>query len=129
MAGLSRDRDLRTLSGGEWARLALAALVLDEPAGLLLDEPTNHGTARAARGRRSPDRTVLAGCALSNAHARESEAWTVEGSPLLGWAGRIWQAPAGRAGHGSPGLAAPLLSESFSAASTVRHFHPFVIAV
>ncbi|MFD8840378.1 ABC-F family ATP-binding cassette domain-containing protein [Streptomyces griseofuscus] len=47
LAGLDRDRRIGTLSGGERARLALACLVLDEPAGLLLDEPTNHLDDRA----------------------------------------------------------------------------------
>ncbi|MGW7413246.1 ABC-F family ATP-binding cassette domain-containing protein [Streptomyces sp. NPDC054863] len=44
---LDRSRHTDTLSGGERARLALAALVLDEPAALLLDEPTNHLDDRA----------------------------------------------------------------------------------
>ncbi|MEU8891635.1 ABC-F family ATP-binding cassette domain-containing protein [Streptomyces sp. NPDC048442] len=44
---LDRARRTDTLSGGERARLALAALVLDEPAALLLDEPTNHLDDRA----------------------------------------------------------------------------------
>ncbi|MEU0742889.1 ABC-F family ATP-binding cassette domain-containing protein [Streptomyces sp. NPDC006134] len=47
LAGLERSRRVQTLSGGERARLALASLVLDEPAGLLLDEPTNHLDDRA----------------------------------------------------------------------------------
>ncbi len=39
---LPRERQISTLSGGEQARLGLAALLLGAPDVLLLDEPTNH---------------------------------------------------------------------------------------
>ncbi|MGW4115103.1 ABC-F family ATP-binding cassette domain-containing protein [Actinosynnema sp. NPDC004786] len=42
LGDVGRDRALASLSGGQRARLALAALVVRRPSALLLDEPTNH---------------------------------------------------------------------------------------
>ncbi len=40
--GLGADRTVERMSGGQRARLALAALLIRRPRALLLDEPTNH---------------------------------------------------------------------------------------
>jgi len=42
LGGVPRDRTVGSLSGGQQARLRLAAVLADNPEVLLLDEPTNH---------------------------------------------------------------------------------------
>ena len=42
LGGISLSRPLTALSGGQRARLGLAALLVNQPRALLLDEPTNH---------------------------------------------------------------------------------------
>lgn len=69
LEGLSLQRRLSTLSGGEAMSLALASRLLQRPEVLLLDEPSNHLDAAARRRLRD----VLAdwpGCVLVASHDR-----------------------------------------------------------
>ena len=65
LATVAPQRPAITLSGGERSRLALAALLVSQPAALLLDEPTNHLDDAAADWlagwlRRFPGPTLIA---------------------------------------------------------------------
>lgn len=42
LRSITLDRRIDSLSGGEWTRLRIAALLLKDPDFLILDEPTNH---------------------------------------------------------------------------------------
>ena len=68
-AGVSPDRRLGTLSGGQRVRAALAALVFDGPDAILMDEPTND---LDAEGREAVARLLegFGGVALVASHDR-----------------------------------------------------------
>jgi ATPase subunit of ABC transporter with duplicated ATPase domains len=68
--GLSLQRPLSTLSGGEAMSLALAARLLERPDVLLLDEPSNH-LDEAARHRLRDVLSSWPGCVLVASHDRE----------------------------------------------------------
>jgi ATPase subunit of ABC transporter with duplicated ATPase domains len=70
LGGLSLQRRLSTLSGGEAMSLALAAKLLQRPDVLLLDEPTNH-LDRQARQRLREMLVGWHGCLLVASHDRE----------------------------------------------------------
>ncbi|GAB3219155.1 ABC-F family ATP-binding cassette domain-containing protein [Mycolicibacterium hippocampi] len=69
LGGVSLDRSLRTLSGGEVVTLGVARELLRRPDVLLLDEPTNN-LDRAARRRLYAALDDYAGCLLLVSHDR-----------------------------------------------------------
>ncbi|MFG1883070.1 ribosomal protection-like ABC-F family protein [Micromonospora sp. NPDC049102] len=70
LGGLSLDRPLHTLSGGQVISLGLAARLLRRPDVLLLDEPTNNLDV-AARHKLYDVLTDFSGCLLLVSHDRE----------------------------------------------------------
>jgi ATP-binding cassette subfamily F protein 3 len=93
-SGGQAERPVRTFSGGEKARLALAMIALTGPALLVLDEPTNHLDLdmREALGLALQDYT---GALLLVSHDRSllkrtvDELWLVEGGRVETYAGDL----------------------------------------
>ena len=93
-SGADAERPVRTYSGGEKARLALALIALTRPALLVLDEPTNHLDLdmREALGLALQD---YAGALLLVSHDRSllkrtvDELWLVEDGRVHTYAGDL----------------------------------------
>ncbi len=102
-SGDQADRPVRTLSGGEKARLALAMMALTRPALLVLDEPTNHLDLdmREALGLALQD---YAGALLLVSHDRSllkrtvDELWLVENGRVETYVDDLDAYTAGRGG-------------------------------